>query len=147
MSFQDWKPVTITKHEKKPKGSLKPQDLVQAQRKGEPIVVQKKFMGGTNKSTKAVVPHASKIDEDTGNYHINRVSHDFATALQKARLAKKMTQAELAKAVNEKTSVINDYENKKGIPNGPLITTLNRVLGVRLPSVKQKKSKNDQDSS
>jgi putative transcription factor len=134
MSFQDWTPVTLTKHEKKPKGSLKPHDIVEAQRKGEPVVVQKKctvfksccalflyiflflVMGGTNKSSKAIVPHASKIDEDTGNYHINRVSHDFATALQKARLAKKMTQAELAKAVNEKTSVINDYENKRVSP-------------------------------
>lgn len=53
---------------------------------------------------------AAKIDEDTGDYHVERVSFDFAKALQQARLEKKMTQAQLAQLVNEKANVINDYE-------------------------------------
>lgn len=53
---------------------------------------------------------AAKLDEDTGDYHVDRVSFDFAKCLQKARLDKKLTQTELAQQVNERTSVINDYE-------------------------------------
>jgi len=64
------------------------------------------------------------------------VSHEFKLALQQARLAKKMTQNDLAQYVNEKNSVINEYESGKAIPNGPIINKLNRALGVRLPKAK-----------
>lgn len=39
-------------------------------------------------------------------------------AIQQARVAKKLTQAKLAQAINEKPAVINQYENGKAIPNG-----------------------------
>ena len=146
MSFQDWTPVTLKKVEKKPKAVIRKEEVIQAIRKGQPIETSKKFLGGTNKSTKKLVPNAGKLDEDTGDYHIDRVSHDFATALQKARLKKKMTQAELAKAVNEKPSVINAYENKNAIPNGQLINALNRVLETRLPPAKNKRSSAKEDA-
>lgn len=73
-------------------------------------VCRSTVLGGTNKATKQIVPNAAKLDEDTGDYHIDRVSFDFAKSLQQARLQKKMSQAQLAQAVNEKPSVINDYE-------------------------------------
>jgi len=44
--------------------------------------------------------------------------------------------AALAAAVNEKPSVINDYESGKAIPNGAIISKLNRALGVRLPKAR-----------
>jgi len=64
------------------------------------------------------------------------VSHEFKLALQQARLAKKMTQNDLAQYVNEKNSIINEYESGKAIPNGQIINKLNRALGVRLPKAK-----------
>jgi len=64
------------------------------------------------------------------------VSHDFKLALQQARLAKKMTQSALATSVNEKNTVINEYESGKAIPNGAIINKLNRALGVRLPKAR-----------
>lgn len=47
-----------------------------------------------------------------------KVGLSLGKAIQKARAAKKMTQAKLAQAINEKPAVINQYENGKAIPNG-----------------------------
>ena len=42
----------------------------------------------------------------------------------------------MAAAVNEKSTVINEYEAGKAIPNGQIVDKLNRALGVRLPKAK-----------
>ncbi|XP_055388911.1 uncharacterized protein LOC129617953 [Condylostylus longicornis] len=141
MSHQDWTPVVINKTVKKGTGTASEQEINQARRRGDQVDTVKKFMGGQNKATKSPVPNAAKLDEDTGDYHVDRVSFDFAKALQQARLEKKMTQAQLAQQVNEKASVINDYESGKAIPNGALVSRLNKILGARLPSAKQPKKK------
>lgn len=56
---------------------------------------------------------AKKVEEDTGDYHIDRVSTDFCRALAEARRNKGMTQAQLAQAINEKPSVVSEYESGK----------------------------------
>merc|ERR1712072_721113 len=97
----------------------------------------KKITAGGNKSAHSQVPNAKKLDENTETFRHDTVSHDFKMALQQARLAKKMTQAQLAQQINEKGTVINEYESGKAIPNGAIINKLNRALGVRLPKAKQ----------
>ena len=47
--------------------------------------------------------------------HVDRA---LSTAIQQARLAKKMTQKQLATAMNEKPQVIAEYESGKAIPVG-----------------------------
>jgi ribosome-binding protein aMBF1 (putative translation factor) len=64
----------------------------------------------------------------------------FSVALQKARLAKGLSQAILACAVNQHVSVIKSYENGTAVPNGILLRNLNRALGVILPSAKASRS-------
>lgn len=39
----------------------------------------------------------------------------------------------LKKAINEKKSVINEYESGKAIPNNSIIFKLEKTLGVKLP--------------
>merc|ERR1712087_693002 len=107
-----------------------------ARRSGAEVETDKKFAGGTNKSSHSACQNAKKLDENTNTYKHDTVSHDFKIALQQARIAKKMTQAQLATAINEKGSVINEYEGGKAIPNGAIINKLNRALGVRLPKAK-----------
>jgi len=137
MAHQDWTPVVLNKTAKS-KGLTREQEVNIARRKGEETDSIKKFLGGQNKSSKHVCPNAAKLDEDTGDYHVDRVGFSFQKALQKARNDKKMTQAQLAQLVNEKPSVINDYESGKAIPDGQVIQKLNRALGVSLPSTKPK---------
>lgn len=49
-----------------------------------------------------------------------------------ARLALKLSQKDVAQKVNEKPSVIQDYESSKAIPNPQILGKLERVLGVKL---------------
>merc|ERR1712048_52000 len=100
------------------------------------VDTSKKFAGGTNKSAHSTCSNAKKLDENHETFRHETVSHDFKLALQQARLAKKMTQAQLAAAINEKNMVINEYGSGKAIPNGAIINKLNRSLGVRLPKAK-----------
>merc|ERR1712045_815726 len=97
-----------------------------ARRSGQDVQTDKKISAGGNKSAHSQVPNAAKLDENSDTFRHATVSHEFKTALQQARLAKKLTQSQLATAINE-------YESGKAIPNGAIINKLNRSLGVRLP--------------
>ena len=46
---------------------------------------------------------------------LKTVSHDLKIAIQQARQAKGMTQKELANKINEKQTVVADYEAGRGI--------------------------------
>ncbi len=48
------------------------------------------------------------------------------------RLAKKLTQAQLAQQINERPQVVQEYESGKAIPNQQILAKLERVLGVKL---------------
>lgn len=62
-----------------------------------------------------------------------KVGLGLGKAIQQARTSKGMTQAKLAQAINEKPQIINTYENGKAIPNGQIITKIERALGAKLP--------------
>ena len=52
--------------------------------------------------------------------------------MQAARLELKLSQKDLAAKVNEKVSVLQDYESGKAIPNPQILGKLERNLGVKL---------------
>jgi len=52
--------------------------------------------------------------------------------MQAARLELKLSQKDVAQKVNEKPSIIQDYESSKAIPNPQILGKLERVLGVKL---------------
>ena len=72
------------------------------------------------------------------------VSHECALAVQNARLAKEWSQAQLAKAVNEKPSTIVDIENGHAKYNADTINRIEKALGVKIPRGRkqQRKKKN-----
>ena len=55
-----------------------------------------------------------------------------------ARRAKKMTQAQLAQAINEKPQIIQEYESGKAIPAPAVLSKLSRALGVVLSNKPKK---------
>jgi len=69
------------------------------------------------------------------------VSSELKKTIQQSRIAKKMTQAQLAQAINEKLQIVQDYEIGRAIPNGQILNKLSRVLGVSLSNKKQKSTK------
>lgn len=112
----EWETVTFRK-----KPTLKT-----AQRTGRVTAVAKTSgKGATNR----------KLDAATGEdgFKHSRVSKSFAQALQRARLAKKMTQKDLATKIHEKPQVVMQYETGKAIPQPAIVQKLSRALGCQLP--------------
>jgi len=52
--------------------------------------------------------------------------------MQTARMERKLSQKEVAQKINEKPSVLQDYESGKAIPNAQILSKLERTLGVKL---------------
>eukprot|EP00978_Attheya_sp_CCMP212_P021244 scaffold61840_cov35-Attheya_sp.AAC.1 len=90
--------------------------------------------GGSNASahTGGMVMSARKLEESDSLKHA-KVDKSLSKAIMQARTAKKMTQKDLATAVNEKPQVIAEYESGKAIPNGAIIVKIERKLGCKLP--------------
>ena len=61
--------------------------------------------------------HLAKLEDSDDVYKHKTVSNELKKAITQARMAKKMTQKQLANAINERVEVIQDYENGKAIPN------------------------------
>jgi len=47
-------------------------------------------------------------------------------------MEKNLSQKDCAQKINEKPSVLQDYESGKAIPNAQILSKLERVLGVKL---------------
>ena len=60
------------------------------------------------------------------------VFDSFTQAIQQARMEKGLSQKDCAQKINEKPSVLQDYESGKAIPNAQILSKLERVLGVKL---------------
>jgi putative transcription factor len=80
---------------------------------------------------------ARKLEESDELKH-KTVNKSLSKAIQQARMAKKMSQKELATLINEKPQVIAEYENGKAIPNGQIIVKIERKLGCKLPRAGKK---------
>lgn len=52
--------------------------------------------------------------------------------MQTARMDLKLSQKDVAQKINEKPSVLQDYESGKAIPNPQILGKLERALGVKL---------------
>ena len=55
-------------------------------------------------------------------------------------MAKKMTQKQLAQALNEQASVIQKYEQGKQVPTNAELAKMEKILGTKLPRIKKKSS-------
>ena len=53
-------------------------------------------------------------------------------AMQTARMELKLSQKDVAQKINEKPSVLQDYESGKAVPNPQILGKLERVLGIKL---------------
>lgn len=135
MSDQDWTTVTFTKTQKqKTKEAFSNQHSLAAAKASGSVTTERKVGAASNKS--AHTPSSAgmrKLEEDTEPHRVQTVNKNLAQAIMQARLAKKMTQAELATAINERAQVIQQYESGAAMPNGAIIAKLDRALGIRLP--------------
>ncbi|KAK7342435.1 hypothetical protein VNO80_25387 [Phaseolus coccineus] len=130
---QDWEPVVLRK--KAPTAAAKKDEKAvnAARRSGAEIETQKKYNAGTNKAASSSTSlNTKRLDEDTENLTHEKVPTELKKAIMQARMDKKLTQSQLAQAINEKPQVIQEYESGKAIPNQQIIGKLERALGTKL---------------
>ncbi|KAL9183999.1 hypothetical protein ACHAXT_002085 [Thalassiosira profunda] len=96
------------------------------------VQTERKYGAGGNASAHTASINARKIEE-SDELKLKKVDKSLSKAIQQARMAKKMTQKDLATKINEKPQVVGEYESGKAVPNGQLISKMERVLGVKLP--------------
>jgi putative transcription factor len=92
--------------------------------------------GGGEGDVETVKKHANmdamrKLENSEETSH-KRVSFDMKRKIQKARMDKKMTQKQLAQALQVKPQIVNEYETGKAIPDSNLINKMQRILGTKL---------------
>lgn len=87
---------------------------------------------GANKKTTDTGLLARKLDEETEEFHLPKVESEVKKKIQAARIEKKLTQAQLAQAINEQPRVVQEYESGKAVPNQQVLAKLERILGVKL---------------
>jgi putative transcription factor len=75
----------------------------------------------------------AKLENSSDEFKHETVNRNLSQAIQQARLARKLTQKQLATAINEKAQVIQQYESGQAIPNPQVLLKLDRALGVHLP--------------
>lgn len=134
---QDWEPVVLQKPRTKARELRDPKAVNKALRTGAQVQTVKKADAGSNKKTPPTAVNARKLDEAEEPAALNKVSTEVRQAIQKARIEKKMSQAELAKQINERPQVVQEYENGKGVPNHAVLAKMERVLGVKLRGLKK----------
>ncbi|KAG4301369.1 hypothetical protein PCANB_002363 [Pneumocystis canis] len=122
-------------------------EINEARRMGVVVSVEKRFSAGLNKAHKTTeAQKMAKIDRENEVAPPKTTGRDVGMAISRARQEKNIKQSELAQKINEKVSVINDYENGKAIPNQAILlkiekvtylfilhnVNLEKVLGVKL---------------
>lgn len=102
--------------------------------------VQKTGAGKSSVSNQAsTIAEYDYLREGDEEIKFETISHECAAAVQAARLVKDLSQAELAKAVNEKTGTIIEIENGTARYNADVINRIEKILGVKIPRGRKSK--------
>ena len=111
MGDQDWSTVTFTKSAPKKAVGMSAQALAAGKQAGI-VDTQRKMTGPQG---------LQKLEDETDKFKHAAINQELSKAITQARMAKKMTQKQLATAINEKPDVIQQYECGKAIPNPQII--------------------------
>lgn len=122
--MSDYTPVVIGS--KTRAGGAKPRELATT---GE---VDRKVGAGNKASVDPDHRKIAALDRNDEPAPPKTISPDVGKAMQTARQELGMKQSDLATKVNEKPTVISDYEAGRAIPNPQLLAKLEKALKVKL---------------
>ncbi|RPD65865.1 ylMBF1 [Lentinus tigrinus ALCF2SS1-7] len=130
----DWdSKVVIGQKAKAAKVTRNTSDLNAARRAGAVVGTEKKVTGGANKAHQGTDHQKiAKLDRENEVAPPPKISPTVGKAMQTARMEKNLSQKDVAQKINEKPSVLQDYEAGRAIPNPQILAKLERVLGVKL---------------
>jgi len=134
MAETDWDSKTVI-GSKGPRAKVTKTEsaLNAARRSGAVVGTDKKITGGANKAH-AGTDHQriAKLDRENEVAPPSKILPSVGKAMQTARQEKQLSQKDVAQKINEKPSVLQDYESGKAVPNPQILGKLERVLGVKL---------------
>jgi putative transcription factor len=146
-NYQDFTPVILRKSASYQKQSALDPRRVLANRTGDNsdnVVAIKKAGAGANSHLQQQAPsNVKKLDEHGETFKQNILAFDLRQELQKARVQKGWTQAQLAQKISEPVTVVQNYENGKAVPKPQILNKLNRLLGTHLKVTKPKSIENN----
>lgn len=136
--MSEWEPSTIIGQRARAGGSGPRANVARTQgqinsarRQGLVLSVDKKY-GTTNVKGDSEGQRLTKVDRETDIIKPKKMDPEVGKAISRVRTEKKLSQKDLATKVNEKPTVINDYEAGRAIPNQQVLGKLERALGVKL---------------
>ncbi|KAG6909820.1 hypothetical protein DXG01_015093 [Tephrocybe rancida] len=103
-----------------------------ARRSGAVVGTDKKIVTGNKANQGTDHQRIAKLDRENEVAPPAKIAPSVGRAIQDGRMALKFSQKDVAQKVNEKPSVIQDYESGKAVPNPQILGKLERVLGVKL---------------
>jgi len=126
---QDWGNVVwgsrnINATAPKARAAKSAQELNAAMRSGNFEAVKKVKLGGPS--------NFHLLDNADEAIKLQTVSLQLSKRIQQARAARGMKQAQLAKMINEKPVVVNEYETGSAVPSNAVLGKLEKALGVKL---------------
>ncbi|KAJ3974733.1 multi protein bridging factor 1-domain-containing protein [Lentinula raphanica] len=125
--------VVIGSKRQTPKVTKKDSEINGARRTGAVVATDKKTTNGLNKAHQGTDHQKiAKLDRENEVAPPTKVALSVGRAMATARAELKLTQRDLAQKVNEKPSVMQDYESGKAIPSPQILGKLERALGVKL---------------
>jgi len=96
-----------------------------------PVVLKKTHNGGKK------MPNKPQITEEDDYNKPIQISAQNSKLIQGGRNLKKMTQKDLAKAINKDVGTIQLYESGKITPDFRIMSAIERVLGIKLNKKKK----------
>ncbi|KAF7295157.1 MBF1-domain-containing protein [Mycena indigotica] len=134
MAEVDWDSKTVIGQKRTvAKVTKKDSELNAARRAGAVVGTDKKVAAGGNKAHQGTDhQRIAKLDRDNEVAPPAKVAPSVGRAMQDARMELKLSQKDVAQKINEKPSVLQDYESGKAVPNAQILGKLERVLGVKL---------------
>ena len=111
----------------------KSSDLNAARRAGAVVSTDKKVAGGVNKAHQGTDhQRIAKLDRENEVAPPVKVTASVGRAIMDGRAALQLSQKDLAQKINEKPSVLQDYESGRAVPNPQILGKMERILKVKL---------------
>lgn len=106
-------------------------ELNAARRAGNVVGTEKKY-GSTNTKSNPEGQRLTKLDGTDDVVQVKKVDANVGKTISRFRQEKKLSQKDLATKINEKPTVVNEYESGKAVPNQQVLGKIERALGVKL---------------
>lgn len=130
MEHQDWKDYTWDKRNEKHKGVSKSTYMNNEMRKGN--IVQQLKKGSANQNQLGVVTNSKKLLEEEDTFKHKMIGMEMGKRISQARCEKKVTQKQLANALNIQESIVKDFESGKAIYNAFILNKIEKYLNKRI---------------